>query len=114
MLGALLAVALPIFGASRIWPENRRLQRRLAAQRADEVPFSADAVMIENLVSLAVASSMAAEARSGRLQRRIGAVIGAIGVFGWAGAAAAVPALASQAPATCLIRCSAWWPTCWK
>ncbi len=89
MLGALLAVALPIFGASRIWPENRRLQRRLAAQRADEVPFSADAVMIENLVSLAVASSMAAEARSGRLQRRIGAVIGAIGVFGWAGAAAA-------------------------
>ncbi|NBU96029.1 MAG: hypothetical protein EBS20_09105, partial [Actinobacteria bacterium] len=89
MLGALLAVALPIFGASRVWPENRRLQRRLAAQRADEVQFSADAVMIENLVSLAVASSMAADARSGRLRRRIGAVIGTIGVFGWAGAAAA-------------------------
>jgi len=89
LFGIFLAVALPVFGASRIWPVNRRLQQRLATPRLDEVPFTPDAVMIDNLVSLAVASSMAADATSGRWRRRIAAVIGTIGVFGWAGAAAA-------------------------
>ena len=81
----LAAVASLLFGASRISFLRRRLHRRLAAQRRDELPLSSDAVMIENLASLAVASSMAVDALGGRWQRRIVAAVGAIGVFGWAG-----------------------------
>ena len=64
--GIVFAVALLVFAAGRFWPGKRRLQRRIATQQLDEFSFRPDEVMVENLVSLAVASSMAADASSGR------------------------------------------------
>ena len=48
-----------------------------------------DADLVARLCSLAVASSLAPAPRVHRWRRRIGAVVGAAGVFGWAGPAAA-------------------------
>ena len=72
-----------------IWPPNRRLALRLADLRATEAAFEVDQDLVARLRSLAIASSADPTLAKGRWKRRVGAAVGAIGVFGWAGAAAA-------------------------
>ncbi|MGA0272572.1 MAG: hypothetical protein ACO3O1_12105, partial [Ilumatobacteraceae bacterium] len=72
-----------------IWPSDRRLALRLADLRAMEVAFDVDQDLVARLRSLAIASSADPTLVKGRWKRRVGAAIGAVGVFGWAGAAAA-------------------------
>jgi len=77
-------------------PSNRRLKHRLADHARSTAPFGystdpadADENLVARLQSLAVASSIAPVPRSTRLRRQVGAVIGAVGILGWAGATAA-------------------------
>jgi len=75
---------------------HRRLQSRLAdlALSTEPVgyptdPSEVDANFVARLQSLAIASSITPSGRSTRLRRQLGAVVGAVGILGWAGAAAA-------------------------
>ena len=77
-------------------PSHRRIQERLAhlALATEPIGYPADPTQVDtNLVarlqSLAVASSITPSRRSTRLRRQLGAVVGAVGILGWAGAAAA-------------------------
>ncbi len=79
-----------------IRPSHRRIQQRLAdlALSTEPVgyptnPSEVDANFVSRLQSLAVASSITPSRRSTRLRRQLGAVVGAVGIIGWAGAAAA-------------------------
>ena len=75
---------------------HRRLQSRLAdlALSTQPVgyptdPSEVDANFVARLQSLAIASSVTPSRRSTRVRRQLGAVVGAVGILGWAGAAAA-------------------------
>ena len=77
-------------------PSSRSLRGRLANLATSTAPVGypsnpalVDGDLVARLQSLAIASSITTEAKSGRLRRRVAALIGAVGVFGWAGAAAA-------------------------
>ncbi|MGA1566564.1 MAG: hypothetical protein ACO39Q_10190, partial [Ilumatobacteraceae bacterium] len=77
-------------------PTSRSLRRRLSDLAVATAPVgypndpaAVDGDLLARLQSIAIASSVTTEARTGRLRRRVAAVIGAVGVFGWAGAAAA-------------------------
>ena len=79
-----------------IRPSHRRLQRRLveldlstAPAGYSTNPSDVDENFVARLQSLAIASSIAPAPRSTRIRKQVGAVIGAVGVLGWAGAAAA-------------------------
>jgi hypothetical protein len=79
-----------------IRPSHRRIQERLVnlALSSEPVgyptdPSQVDANFVARLQSLAIASSITPTRRSTRLRRQFGAVIGAVGILGWAGAAAA-------------------------
>ena len=79
-----------------IRPSHRRLQHRLAELARSTAPLGfstdpadADENFVARLQSLAIASSIAQAPRSTRIRRQVGAVIGAVGILGWAGAAAA-------------------------
>ena len=79
-----------------IRPSHRRLQRRLVELDLSTAPVGystnpsdVDENFVARLQSLAVASSIAPAPRSTRIRKQVGAVIGAVGILGWAGAAAA-------------------------
>ena len=101
-LAVLPFAALAVTAAVEMRPANRALRRRLRDLSSTTAPLGLpmsaaepgalagiDADLVARLCSLAVASSMAPAPRVHRWRRRIGAVVGAAGVFGWAGAAAA-------------------------
>ena len=79
-----------------IRPSHRRLQSRLAELALSTAPVGystdpsdVDENFVARLQSLAIASSIAPAPRSTRIRKQVGAVIGAVGILGWAGAAAA-------------------------
>ena len=79
-----------------IRPSHRRLQRRLVELALSTAPVGysinpsdVDENFVARLQSLAIASSIAPAPRSTRIRKQVGAVIGAVGILGWAGAAAA-------------------------
>ena len=79
-----------------IRPSHRRLQRRLVELDLSTAPVGystnpsdVDENFVARLQSLAIASSIAPAPRSTRIRKQVGAVIGAVGILGWAGAAAA-------------------------
>lgn len=79
-----------------IRPSHRRLQRRLGELDLSTAPVGystnpsdVDENFVARLQSLAIASSIAPAPRSTRIRKQVGAVIGAVGILGWAGAAAA-------------------------
>ncbi|MED5570124.1 MAG: hypothetical protein VYE12_01710, partial [Actinomycetota bacterium] len=79
-----------------IRPSHRRLQRRLVDLDLSTAPVGystnpsdVDENFVARLQSLAIASSIAPAPRSTRIRKQVGAVIGAVGILGWAGAAAA-------------------------
>ena len=79
-----------------IRPSHRRLQSRLAELALSTAPVGystdpsdVDENFVARLQSLAIASSIAPAPRSTQIRKKVGAIIGAVGILGWAGAAAA-------------------------